>query len=100
MVVARRPLETSVERRVARDALALYGVVSFKLTLRHNAGWPDRVFLVPGGRPLFIEFKRPDEPPNPLQWHRIDTLRGLGYDTEVRDSYDAAMAAIAGRLRR
>src|SRR5208283_1561851 len=99
MVVARRPLETSVERRVARDALTLYGVVSFKLTLRHDAGWPDRLFLVPGGRPLFIEFKRPGEPPNPLQAHRIETLSGLGYDVEVRDDYDAALAAIAGRLR-
>jgi len=99
VVVARRPLETSVERRVARDAVTLYGVVSFKLTLRHNAGWPDRLFLVPGGRPLFIEFKRPGEPPNPLQWHRIATLNGLIYDVEVHDDYDAAMAAIAERLR-
>lgn len=50
------------------------------LELRHDAGWPDVLFLVPGGRPLFMEFKRPGKDLEPLQAERKSDLEKLGYD--------------------
>lgn len=92
MIVVRRALEAQIERRVARDALGL-GVRSLKLTMRYDAGWPDRVFLLPR-RPLWAEFKRPGDGPTPLQRERLEFLDALGYDTAVFDDYDEAMGKI------
>lgn len=97
--VARNELETTVETAVATDAKNELGVLSWKLTLRYDAGWPDRLFLIPGGIPFLIEFKAPGEKPEGLQTHRIAVLRALGYDVEVHDDYTEAMAAINRRLR-
>lgn len=97
--VARNELETTVENAVATDAKNDLGVLSWKLTLRYDAGWPDRLFLIPGGKPFLIEFKVPGEEPNELQAHRIAVLKALGYDVEAHDDYTEAMAAINRRLR-
>lgn len=56
--------------------------------------FPDDCFLVPGGRPLFIEFKRPGEEPTPLQYHRLEELNDLGYWATWADNFDAARSAI------
>ena len=69
--------EAKVERKVCDDALKKLGVPSFKWGVD---GWPDRIFLIPGGRPFFIEFKAPGEEPNPRQAFRIKCLR-LGATT-------------------
>jgi Asp-tRNA(Asn)/Glu-tRNA(Gln) amidotransferase A subunit family amidase len=98
-VAIRYELETAVERRVARDAKAMYGVSSVKMELRHDAGYPDRMFLLPG-KPFWVEFKRSgDVELRPLQEHKIGILKDLGYDVEVHSDYNEAMAAIVGRLR-
>src|SRR4051812_29947491 len=75
--------ENVLRDRVCRDALEHYGVPSLQLNLQQNAGHPDRLFLVPGGRPLFMEFKRPGDRPRPLQLHRLETLVMLGYLPDV-----------------
>lgn len=89
--------ESSVESGTVSDALRL-GVISLKMASRTDTGWPDRVFLLPGGRPLFIEFKRPGEVPRALQEHRRDTLKALGYNYACCDSRESAMAYIAAAL--
>lgn len=91
MIILRRALEGPLERRVMRDAARDLGLRSLKLNLRFDAGWPDRLWLVPGGRPLFSEFKRSGESPSPLQSERLRFLANLGYDTAVFDDYDEAM---------
>lgn len=62
------------------------------------AGWPDVCFLIPGGSPVFIEFKAPGKKPSELQTHRIATLRKGGYDVHVCDDGDAACALLQERL--
>src|SRR5690606_35937510 len=62
-----RILERDVERPVAHRALQELGVFSIKIAAAQETGYPDRLFLIPGGRPLFIEFKRPGEEPTPRQ---------------------------------
>lgn len=88
-----RHLETDTEQKVCRKAKD-HGVLNFKLFGKHETGIPDRVFLIPGGRPLFIEFKRAGEDPRPKQdwWH--DILRQLGYQVEVHDNADEALKSI------
>ena len=70
---------------------------SIKLTI--GEGWPDRLFLIPGGQALFIEFKAPGERPSPLQQYRIDYLKAIGFQVEVHDDADKAIQSIAKRSK-
>ncbi len=93
-MIIRRAKEAPFEAKLVADA----GIRSLKLTLRHDAGWPDRLWLIPGGRPAFTELKAPGAKPTALQWHRIVTLVELGYDVEWFDDYRAAMTWLGGKL--
>lgn len=88
-------LESSIERRVCQVAATAWGLRNFKLTIEGQRGWPDRLFLIPGGRPLLIEFKRPGEKPDPLQEHRLATLKALGYDATWHNTVDGALLELA-----
>jgi hypothetical protein len=90
-------LESKVERDTCRDALYNEGVPSMKmLHTGGETGWPDRVFFIPGGRPKLIEFKRPGKKSqaSPRQKYIHAVLRELGYDVEVHDNKDEALASI------
>ena len=91
------------EARIQANTLAWAsqrGVQAIRLSFRIGvaSGWPDAMLLIPGGKPLFIEFKRPGALPSTLQAHRIKVLRELGYACEVCDSRDSARAAITQAL--
>ena len=75
-------LESHVEYLFAQG-LAELGVDSIKLRLLGSSGWPDRLVLIPGGIPIFIELKRPGGKLRKLQRHRHKTLRGLGYEVKT-----------------
>lgn len=98
--IIRRQLESSIETKVVEDAKEKLGVLSIKLELKRDDGWPDREFLIPGGKPLFIEFKRGGEDLRALQDLRAKVLRALGYDVIRCDDYDDAMNAVKERLCR
>lgn len=87
--------EATIERWVTVQARARYGVESVKWG---QDGWPDRVFLLPEGKPLLIEFKAPGGVLSPRQKHRIEALQRVGYDVQVHDDRERALAAIAWRL--
>lgn len=70
----------------------------YKMSTQFTRDWPDRMFFIPGGRPLIIEFKKPGEHPTPKQQKRIDELRELGYDVEVCDSKEEGIALVRSRL--
>ena len=93
-IVIRRVREVSIEKWVVNQARGVYGVDSIKLYGVAYGGWPDRIFLVPGGRPLFIEFKRPGEEPDERQKEIHRRLRAAGYVVEVHDNRDAALLSI------
>jgi hypothetical protein len=99
-----RVLENVLRDKVCHDALWQLGVRSLQLNLHFDAGWPDRMFLIPGGRPLFMEFKRPGSVPRPLQYQRLESLVQLGYlesvDAGWTDSYDIAMERIRRAITR
>jgi len=58
------------------------------------SGWPDDLFLIPGGCPVFIEFKAPGKEATPTQAKKIKLLRELDYIVEVCDSKEAAIAVL------
>ena len=93
-VVIRRVREASIEEWVVNQARGVYGVYSIKLYGVAYGGWPDRIFLVPGGRPLFIELKPPGGEPTEKQREIHRRLRAAGYIVEVHDDRDAALLSI------
>ena len=67
--------------RAVRDA----GGLALKFVSPGMAGVPDRLLLFPGGRLAFCEVKAPGEKPRPLQVHRLEQLRALGFKVYVVD---------------
>ena len=57
-------------------------------------GVPDRLLLFPGGRLAFCEVKAPGEKPRPLQEHRMEQLREMGFRVYVVDSVEQIGAMI------
>jgi hypothetical protein len=51
-----------------------------------TSGWPDRIVILPEGKLAFVEVKAPGKEPRPLQLHRHEQLRSLGYKVYVLDS--------------
>lgn len=98
--VIRRQKENPIEKRVVKDGMYLLGLRSIKLKLQYDAGWPDRLWLIPGGRPLWMEFKVPGEPRTALQAQRHADLVKWGYDVVTVDDYDDAMRILRERLVR
>ena len=88
-------LETKIELQACDLIFGNLGIGSLKVNVRGNTGWPDRIFWVPGGKPLIIEFKTPDGELSPKQKYHIERLKKDGYNVEVcDDAIDAFLAAI------
>lgn len=75
-----------------------HGCRCTKLQGMGNRAEPDYLFRIPGGRPFLIEFKRPGECPTPLQTVSINSWLADGYDVEVHDTKESAIAAIKKRM--
>ena len=93
----RRQEKSRIEDPVVDRALKelLVPSIPLKLLPGSETGRPDDIFLIPHGRPLFIEFKWGAWSPTPKQiyWHQI--LRELGYDVQVHNNVGEALEAIA-----
>ncbi|MCU7380834.1 VRR-NUC domain-containing protein [Clostridiales Family XIII bacterium ASD5510] len=62
---------------------------AYKFVSPGNAGVPDRLVALPGGRIAFIELKAPGKKPTPLQMKKMRELHGLGFISGWADSKDA-----------
>ncbi len=79
-------LEKVIEQKLVA-AVKKEGGLCLKF-LSSTAGWPDRMVLLPGGKIAFVEVKAPGKEPRPLQLHRHDQLRALGFPVYVIDEID------------
>lgn len=70
--------EREVERALRR-MIEARGGLCLKWVCPGNNGMPDRICLLPGGRILFAEVKRPGGRIAPLQRIRAEELRSLGF---------------------
>lgn len=87
-------LETKIENRACEIAKNELGIASIKLNVSGNTGIPDRLFLIPGGKPLFIEFKRPGGVVSAKQKFWIKLLTKLKFKVKVCDSVEEAIKNI------
>ncbi|MBX5437717.1 MAG: VRR-NUC domain-containing protein [Alicyclobacillaceae bacterium] len=83
--------EATVERRL-RGCVERAGGWALKLVSPGQAGVPDRLVCLPGGRVVFVELKAPGRRPRPLQVRAMERLRSLGFDVRVIDSLEAVDA--------
>ena len=91
-----RTLESAVEREAVQTALQQMGIEVVKMKART---WPDRMFLIPGGRPLFVELKNPhDGRLSAGQKLRVYRLLRDGYDVEIHDNATYLLESLAARL--
>jgi len=70
-------LEKEIEAKVCEFAKSK-GVLVYKFTSPSRAAVPDRLFIGPGGRVWFCEFKRGGQKPTPSQSREHDKLRYQG----------------------
>ena len=81
-------LEKEVERYLIA-AVRKRGGLCLKFVSPGWSGAPDRLVLLPKGRAIFVEVKRPGEKARPLQERRRQQLSKIGFLAEVVDSYKA-----------
>jgi len=79
------PLEKDIERLVCEYAKKRHWLF-FKFKSQNQRGVPDRIFVLPCGRVIFAEFKRPGKKPTDLQLHVHDKLKRQGCTVWVIDN--------------
>jgi hypothetical protein len=77
--------EKDIESHLQKKVKAIGGI-AYKFESPGNAGVPDRLVLLPGGRIVFIELKAPGKKPTVLQTKQQNRIRALGNDVRVIDS--------------
>lgn len=75
--------EKGVESRL-RDEVKKIGGKAYKLSAAVDAGMPDRLVCLPGGRVVFVETKRPKGGRlSTMQKYQHRILRQMGFDVRV-----------------
>lgn len=96
MARARARLESRTQAETVRRAREEFGIMAVKMNSRD---WPDFQFMLVGGRPFFIEFKQEGGRGRLSAGQQLMIYRLLrdGYDVEVHDDVEAALASIQAR---
>lgn len=76
--------EKMIETRLVK-AVKKSGGICPKFVSPGTDGMPDRLVLMPAGRPGFVEVKAPGKKPGPLQMMRHRQLTALGFRVFVLD---------------
>ena len=79
--------ERDIERKLIQ-AVRRTGGLALKFVSPGFNGVPDRLLLFMGGRVAFVEVKAPGQKPRPLQVHRMEQLRKLGFKVFVVDDVE------------
>jgi Holliday junction resolvase len=80
--------ERDVERHLVERIRALGGR-AYKWTSPSQRGVPDRLCVLPGGRVIAVEVKRPGGKTTRLQERELSALRDLGLQAVVVDSIES-----------
>ena len=86
-------LEKHIEAKVC-DYAKQRGLLVYKFTSPARAAVPDRLFVLPGGRVFFIEFKRKGQRPTPPQTREHARLQAHGVIVCVVDNVLDGLRAI------
>lgn len=74
--------EKCIERKLVEKVRTIGGR-AYKFVSPGNAGVPDRLIILPGGKIGFAEMKRPGGKASKLQENQIRFLRNLDCDVEI-----------------
>lgn len=77
-----KKLEKDIESKL-RDKIKQLGGRAYKFVSPGNAGVPDRLVVLPGGKLYFVEMKRPGGRTRVLQDRQIVFLEKLGFEVLV-----------------
>lgn len=83
-------LETDIENRLVRG-VEKRGGICLKVGMD---GWPDRLCLMPGGKVVWVETKRPDGAASGPQRWRVSQLRRMGFRAEIPFTAEAVDAIL------
>ena len=84
--------EKTVEAKL-REEIAKIGGKAYKLESTGNAGLPDRMVCLPGGRVIFVELKRPKGGRlTELQKAKHRELRQMGFDVRLINTTEQVKA--------
>ena len=86
-------LESNIERAVCRFAKAA-GLLVYKFVSPGQRGVPDRIFITPQGRTVYVEFKAEKGRVSPLQQMHINQLRGHGVSVFIVRSTDEGKSLV------
>lgn len=75
-------LEREIEAKFCARVKTLGGICE-KFTSPGRRSVPDRLVILPGGRVIFVELKRPGQAATPAQARDHQRRRGLGCDVRV-----------------
>jgi len=87
-------LEIDIENAACDRILRELGIINLKIKPAGKNGWPDRLFLLPAKRVIFIEFKRPGEVPEPLQAGIHRRIKHHGHEVQTHDTVQGAFDAV------
>lgn len=79
--MANIPLESQIQARIIKR-YERQGYMVVKLGLTNKAGIPD-LLLLKDGVASFVEVKRPNSKPRPLQLYRMEQLKKQGFEVKV-----------------
>jgi hypothetical protein len=80
-------LEKNIEAKVCGYARER-GLLTYKFTSPAHSAVPDRLFILPGGKMFFCEFKREKQKPTPAQEREHLRLRQHNVSVFVIDNVD------------
>ena len=87
--------EKSVEQRLQEEVKKIGGK-AYKLSAAVDAGMPDRLVCIPGGKAIFVETKRTKGGRlSHIQRYRHKELRLMGFDVRVINTGEAVEEFIA-----
>jgi hypothetical protein len=88
------PLEKDIEAKCVHHAKSL-GVLVYKFTSPSRRSVPDRMFILPGGKVFWIEFKRRGQKPTAAQIVEAEKMRKQGCMVYLVDNVDSGRCIIA-----
>jgi hypothetical protein len=86
-------LEKNIEAKVCGYARER-GLLAYKFTSPAHAAVPDRLFVLPGGKMFFCEFKRQGQKPTPPQEREHHRLRQHKVSVFVIDNVDDGLRMV------
>lgn len=91
--------ETRLERYCVKFATRM-GFYSAKLAIHRDVGFPNRIFFIPGGRPLLVLFKQTDvdDELKAKQQQHLKRLKSGDYHAIFCDDFKDFLKALANLL--